>query len=88
MNETYSKNALKMTSADLGTQYTLNLLNKFNLTFNEIKKLGNVKFAMSNSNVELVRDNFKAYHCENIVARRAIHSKNPGATSKEVIIYN
>ena len=28
MNETYSKNALKMTSADLGTQYTLNLLNK------------------------------------------------------------
>ena len=41
MNETYSKNALKMTSADLGTQYTLNLLNKFNLTFNEIKKLRN-----------------------------------------------
>ena len=39
MNETYSKNALKMTSADLGTQYTLNLLNKFNLTFNEIKRL-------------------------------------------------
>ena len=41
MNETYSKNALKMTSADLGTQYTLNLLNKFNLTFNEIKRLRN-----------------------------------------------
>ncbi len=44
MNETYSKNALKMTSADLGTQYTLNLLNKFNLTFNEIKKLRNYCF--------------------------------------------
>ena len=41
MNETYSKNALKMTSADLGTQYTLNLLNKFNLTFSEIKRLRN-----------------------------------------------
>ena len=43
---------------------------------------------MSNSNVELVTENFKDYHCDNIIVRRAINCKNPGATSKEVIIYN
>jgi len=41
MKETYSKNALSLTSADLGTQYTLGLLNKFNLSFSEIKNICN-----------------------------------------------
>ena len=39
MRETYSETALKMTSADLGTQYTINLLDKFNLSFKDIKIL-------------------------------------------------
>jgi len=59
-----------------------------NRLFDSIKELKNIKFVMSNANVELVTDNFIDYKCENIIARRAIHSKNPGATSKEVIIYN
>tara|TARA_Y100001970_G_C14239905_1_gene864245 strand:+ start:697 stop:1587 length:891 start_codon:yes stop_codon:yes gene_type:complete len=56
--------------------------------FEEIKKLKNIKFVMSNSCVKLVLDNFKEYNIEKIVARRAINSKNPEATAKEVVIYN
>jgi len=63
-------------------------LEMHNRLFDSIKKLKNIKFVMSNANVEFVTDNFIDYKCENIIARRAIHSKNPGATSKEVIIYN
>jgi hypothetical protein len=45
---------------------------------------------MSNAKVDLVLDNFKEewVHIEDIHARRAINSKNPGATTTEVIIYN
>ena len=56
--------------------------------FEEIKKLKNIKFIMSNSCVKLVLDNFKLYNIEKIVARRAINSKNPESTAKEVVIYN
>lgn len=59
-----------------------------NLLFSEIKKLQNVKFVLSNSNEKLVTDSFKNYHIEEIIARRAINSKNPAAKAKEVIIYN
>jgi DNA adenine methylase len=59
-----------------------------NTLFSEIKKLGKIKFAMSNAKVKLVTDCFKDYHCQDIIARRAINSKNPGATTTEVIIYN
>ena len=58
------------------------------LLFNEIKKLGNIKFIMNNSKVDLVCDNFKEYNCDNIIARRAINSKKPESTTIEVIIYN
>jgi len=47
-----------------------------------------VKFILSNSNVSIVTDSFKGFNCEEIIARRAINSKNPGAKAKEVIIYN
>ena len=40
---------------------------------------------MSNANVPLVVDYFKDYTMDTIVAKRAIHSKNPGETAKEVI---
>ncbi len=58
------------------------------LLFSEIKKLGDIKFAMSNAKVDLVTDTFKEYNTEDIVARRAINSKNPGSKTTEVIIYN
>tara|TARA_Y100000741_G_C18245607_1_gene555433 strand:- start:743 stop:1639 length:897 start_codon:yes stop_codon:yes gene_type:complete len=58
------------------------------LLFEEIKKINNIKFVLSNAKVELVIDNFKQYKCEDIKARRAINSKNPGDTTTEVIIYN
>jgi DNA adenine methylase len=58
------------------------------LLFSEIKKLGNIKFVMSNSKVDLVCDNFKEYNCDNIIARRAINSKKPESKTIEVIIYN
>ena len=58
------------------------------LLFSEIKKLNNIKFVMSNAKVKLVTDNFKEYTYDDIIARRAINSKKPGSTTKEVIIYN
>jgi DNA adenine methylase len=58
------------------------------LLFAEIKKLENIKFMMSNAKVDIVTNSFKDYNCEDIVARRAINSKNPGSTTTEVIIYN
>ena len=58
------------------------------ILFSEIKNLKNIKFLMSNAKVDLVTDNFKEYSCEDIVARRAINSKEPGSITTEVIIYN
>ena len=63
-------------------------LDMHKLLFNKIKKLSGVKFAMSNAKVDLVIENFKEYKCEDILARRAINSKNPGSKTTEVIIYN
>ena len=56
--------------------------------FAEIKKIENIKFIMSNAKVDIVTNSFKDYNCQDIVARRAINSKNPGSTTTEVIIYN
>ena len=58
------------------------------LLFNEIKKIKNIKFVMTNAKVDLVIDHFKEYNCIDIIARRAINSKKPGLTTTEVIIYN
>ena len=50
----------------------------------------NIKVMLSNSDVTLVRDNFKneKYHILSIVCKRSINSKNPDAKAKEVIITN
>ena len=56
--------------------------------FNDIKKMYGVKFVMSNAKVDLIINNFKDYNSEDIKARRAINSKNPGSTTTEIIIYN
>lgn len=47
----------------------------------------NIKFAMSNANVELVKKSFEGYVFKEISARRAIHSKNPGTTTTDVLIF-
>ena len=67
--------------------FNLDLHNKL---FDEIKELDKkkIKFAMSNAKVKLVTDAFKDFNCQDIVARRAINSKNPGSKTMEVIIYN
>jgi DNA adenine methylase len=56
--------------------------------FSEIKKLGKIRFVMSNAKVDLVTEIFKEYFCEEIAVKRAINSKNPGLLTAEVLIYN
>lgn len=65
-------------------------LNAHNNLFDGVKSLKKKKihFAMSNAKVDLVMDNFKDYKFEDIVARRAINSKDPSAVTTEVIVYN
>jgi DNA adenine methylase len=48
----------------------------------------NVKMVISNSKTELVEENFVDFRINEIKARRAINSKNPGSVVKELIIYN
>ncbi len=45
-------------------------------------------FLLSNANVTLVKTHFSKYNIEIIDCKRAIHSKNPGAKAKEVLITN
>ena len=61
-----------------------------NNLFEGVKSLKNkkIKFAMSNAKVDFVMDTFKDCQYEDIVARRAINSKDPSATTMEVIVYN
>ena len=65
-------------------------LDAHNSLFESIKELNQKKihFAMSNAKVDLVMDNFKDYKYEDIIARRAINSKDPGAVTTEMIVYN
>jgi DNA adenine methylase len=63
-------------------------IDQHNLLFNEIKKLGKIKFIMSNAKVELVTSQFTEYNCEDIIARRAINSKKPDSITTEVLVFN
>ncbi|MDA9172998.1 Dam family site-specific DNA-(adenine-N6)-methyltransferase [bacterium] len=63
-------------------------LEKHKTLFSEIKKLGKIRFVMSNAKVDLVTENFREYFCEDIAVKRAINSKNPGLLTTEVLIYN
>lgn len=58
--------------------------------FQELKKLHERKtlFLMSNAKVDLVLENCIDFECEDVIARRAIHAKNPGTKTTEVLIYN
>ncbi len=74
--------------------YTINGFNKenhknlFKLIHNLTDK--NKKILLSNSDVKLVRDNFKSekYEISSILCKRSINSKNPDIKTKEVIIKN
>jgi len=46
------------------------------------------KFLLSNSNTSFIKDNLKKFKCDIVDCKRQINSKNPGAISKEVLIYN
>ena len=68
------------------TQYTAESFNhkKF---FDNLKKCP-AKWVMSNSNTPLIRQEFEGYPTAELEARRAINSKNPAATTTELIIKN
>lgn len=63
--------------------------NKLFELIHELTK-SNKKIMLSNADVKLVRDNFtnKKYNISSIVCKRVINSKNPKATTNEVIIKN
>jgi DNA adenine methylase len=65
-------------------------LNCHNRLFDIIKKTNDihVKFLLSNSNVEHVKKSFETFEREELIAKRAINSKNPESVTKELLIYN
>ena len=61
MKELYSKEALNMTAGDLSTQYTINLLNKFQLSFTDYKNL--IVF-MGKNGKQLIEESIKNWEFE------------------------
>lgn len=57
------------------------------ILFEKLKNL-NTKFLMSNSNVDLVRNNFINYKIIEVDAKRTINSKNPESKTIELLIKN
>lgn len=66
--------------------------NEHQIFFDSCKKLKNknIKFVLSNSDVEIIRENFKdvIYNIVSISCKRSINSKNPESKTNEVIIKN
>uniref|UniRef100_A0A6C0F8L5 site-specific DNA-methyltransferase (adenine-specific) n=1 Tax=viral metagenome TaxID=1070528 RepID=A0A6C0F8L5_9ZZZZ len=62
--------------------------NVFNIT--KLYELKGVKFLLSNANVPYVQKQYtdEKITLEEIICKRAINSKNPGAKAKELLIYN
>lgn len=73
-------------------KYTEKSFNNHIELFNMIHELTNenIKIILSNSDVELVRNNFinDKYEIKSILCKRTINSKNPNSKTKEVIIKN
>ena len=66
-------------------------LNKHKELFAKLHSLNNKqKFMLSNADVALIRDSFKdkKYVINSVLCKRAINSKNPNASTNEVIITN
>ncbi len=70
--------------------YTRNGFDLHEELFESIKNLNdkNVRFAMSNSDVLLVREALGSFNFVPIEARRSINSKKPQSKAMEVIVYN
>ena len=70
--------------------YVADGFDKHELLFQELKRLheNEILFLMSNAKVELVMKKCSEFECEDVLARRAIHAKNPGTKTTEVLIYN
>ena len=79
---------------DSFVKYTVNgfTLDKHKKLFELINKCNEnkIKLIMSNSKVDLVLNSFDSnkYNILDIIAKRAINSKNPGSKITEIIIYN
>lgn len=56
--------------------------------FSNIKNLKEIYFILNNSKVDFVLQCFKDYEKEEIIAKRAIHCKNPDSTVIELLIHN
>lgn len=54
----------------------------------ELIKNKNIKFLMSNADVEIIRETFKDYKIITILCKRSINSKNPESKVNEVLIFN
>ena len=67
--------------------FSIEMHNKLFKKIIEKEKSG-IAFILSNSKVDMVINYFKDYKMENVLARRAINSKNPESKTTEVIIYN
>jgi DNA adenine methylase len=63
-------------------------IDKHNKLFELIKYNKNIKFLMSNADVDMVRDNFNNYNIMTILCKRSINSKNPESKINEVLIKN
>lgn len=68
--------------------YVADGFDKHEQLFSMLKSLP-CSFAMSNADVPLVRDSFGSeYNVKKVVARRAIHSKDPSSRTIEVLVSN
>jgi DNA adenine methylase len=66
-------------------------LDTHNLLFNYLKNFENIKFCMSNANVDLVQNNFSdtnGYKLTTLTTKRRINSKKPNQTTTELLIVN
>ena len=65
-------------------------LNKHMKLFEMINYLNkrNIKFILSNADVNLIKDNFKDYEIISIECKRSINAKKPNAKTNELIIKN
>jgi DNA adenine methylase len=57
-------------------------------TMDNVRKKRGVKLVMSNAKVDMVVERFQEWNIDEVKARRAIHSKNPSASTTEVLVFN
>jgi DNA adenine methylase len=63
-------------------------IEKHKKLFDILKNIKNIKFLLSNSNTDEVKNNLSMYNIEYIICKRAIHCKKPDTKTLEIVIYN